>query len=307
MTYLEQRITKKRWKILNQEKIEGIYAGNIYRIEVLGGEDRKKNYIYKEFAHDRNNEVHIYEKLENLIKPFSKLVEIWSSYPQAILMYDLESPLKVVFENLSLNNKKDFIEQILQRLLALHTLKLDVARNELPIHQMNYEWRNWCIDEINKLIIQHQWAKLDWVETIKYAYEQLEINNYQVKSPLVLTHGDTHLENIFYYEDQISFIDWEWAALGSPLRDITILLQDIYEPELIQFIFDSYRTLLNEKKINIIEKDYREDFNLLYVDHTTMMLAWEIEKYFQGYISEKKIQFIINFTIGEIKRITNEN
>ncbi|MGM7684320.1 phosphotransferase family protein [Cytobacillus sp. Hm23] len=306
MTHLEQRITQKRWKLLNKEKIEGIYAGNIYRIQVLDGEDRKKNYIYKEYAHDRNNEVHIYEKLEYLIRPFSKLVEIWSSFPQAILMYDLESPLKVVFENLSLNNKKDFIEQILQRLLALHTSKLDVARNELPIHQMNYEWRNWCIDEINKLIIQHQWAKLDWIETIKYAYEQLEINNYHVKSPLVLTHGDTHLENIFYYEGQISFIDWEWAALGSPLRDITILLQDIYEPELIQFIFDSYRTQLYERKINIIEKDYREDFNLLYVDHTTMMLAWEIEKYFQGYISENKIQFIINFKIGEIKRITNE-
>jgi hypothetical protein len=37
-----------------------------------------------------------------------------------------------------------------------------------------------------------------------------------------------------------------------------------------------------------------------------MMLAWEIEKYFQQYTSEEEIKEIIEFKFGEIQRVTNE-
>ncbi|WP_276609407.1 phosphotransferase [Bacillus sp. N1-1] len=114
----------------------------------------------------------------------------------------------------------------------------------------------------------------------------MSLSNFEARSPLVLTHGDPHLENIFHYEEQIWFIDWEWAAIGSPLRDITILLQDIYDIELIHFVIKAYWKLLKEKQLNIIEEDYMKDFNYLYIDHITMMLAWEIHKHFQGFTNE---------------------
>ena len=102
------------------------------------------------------------------------------------------------------------------------------------------------------------------------------------------------------------FIDWEWAAPDKPLRDITILLQDIYDPHLIQFVFHSYRSMLEDKKLTIEQLDYQKDFNHLYIDHTTMMLAWEIHKYFLGYITEGQIKSITEFKVEEIKRTANE-
>lgn len=239
MTHLERRISEKRWNLLGKEIISGAHAGNIYRIDVIDEEEQKGTYIYKEFAAERNNEVGIYEKLTNHIGPFSKLVKVWNSSPQAILMCDLESPLKKTFNQLSLKDKRNLITDILHRLSGLHSSNLDLEVNELPTHQITSEWLDWCLDEMNKLCTHHQWANPKWSQAIDYSYDQLALTTYEVRSPLVLTHGDPHLENVFDYEEQIWFIDWEWAACGSPLRDITILLQDIYDPKLIQFVYDS--------------------------------------------------------------------
>jgi hypothetical protein len=37
-----------------------------------------------------------------------------------------------------------------------------------------------------------------------------------------------------------------------------------------------------------------------------MMLAWEVEKYFQGHLTEKRIRGIIEWKIGEIERVRKE-
>lgn len=74
----------------------------------------------------------IYRKLKSYIKPFSKLVKVWDSSPQAILMCDLKMPLKEAFKELPIKNKKMLIEDILQRLSDLHSLNPSKAANELP-------------------------------------------------------------------------------------------------------------------------------------------------------------------------------
>ncbi|WP_163527193.1 phosphotransferase family protein [Halobacillus ihumii] len=303
MTHLEQRIKEKGWELLHKKIIDGAHAGRIFRIDVLDEENKRGTYIYKEFAAERNNEVGIYGALSNHITPFSKLIEVWDSSPQAILMCDLGSSLKITFDQLSIKDKRSLIVEILQRLSDLHTTNLNLPDSELITHRITSEWRNWCIEETEKLCAHHKWAEPEWVQTLEDTYKQLDLYNFEVRSPLVLTHGDPHLENIFRSKDQIWLIDWEWAAYGSPLRDITILLQDIYNPDLIQFVFESYRDILEAKKYFIEKEDYKKDFEFLYVDHTTMMLAWEIEKYFQGYTSEDEIKKITEFKIGEIRRI----
>ncbi|ELK44161.1 phosphotransferase, partial [Halobacillus sp. BAB-2008] len=145
-----------------------------------------------------------------------------------------------------------------------------------------------------------------WSKLIESAYQKLKLGQYTVKGPLTLTHGDPHLENVFGYDNEIWFIDWEWTAIGSPLRDITILLQDVYDEELVQYTYRAYKELLNSKNISISNDAYRRDFHHLYIDHTTMMLAWEIEKYFQGYTSEARIKQIVEFKMREINRVVNE-
>jgi thiamine kinase-like enzyme len=302
LTHLEERMIEKRWKLLSKEVIHGAHAGSIVRADVLDDKNQRGSYIYKQFAADRNSEIDIYEKLINLIKQFCKLVQVWNKPPQAILMHDLMSPLKDKYDSLFLTDRKKVITGILQRLSDLHSTSSNLTP-ELPIHQISSEWRSWCLDEMKKLCDRHHWAKYEWIQTINDVYDQLSLSNFEARSPLVLTHGDPHLENIFHYEEQIWFIDWEWAAIGSPLRDISILLQDIYDIELIHFVIKAYWKLLKEKQFNIIEEDYMKDFNYLYIDHTTMMLAWEKHKYFQGFTNENSIKKITEFKVGEIKRI----
>ncbi|TLS36521.1 phosphotransferase family protein [Pseudalkalibacillus caeni] len=306
MTQLEERLHERNWKMLKKEVIKGAHAGYIYRIQVLDKEDRKSDYIYKEFADDRNNEIKIYKKLSDYIKPFSKLVEVWDTAPQAILMCDLNTPLKEGFNLYTIENKRKLIDSILSRLAALHSLSPSSVAKELPTHQINSDWFDWCLVQLNKLSSQNKWNASEWIKTIENAYKQLNLINYKQRSSFVITHGDPHLENIFYADEQVWFIDWEWAAIGSPLRDITILCQDIYDAHLIKYINESYRKYLKTSNLNIPIEDYQRDFDYLYVDHITMMLAWEIEKYFQGYTSEEEIQRIIAFKIKEIKRTMNE-
>jgi thiamine kinase-like enzyme len=307
LTNLERRLSQKNLKLLNMKEIQGAHAGIIYRMGCLDEYDQKTSYIYKEFAPDRKNEIDIYSKIADYIEPFSQLIKVWDSYHPAILMHDLKSPLKKEFESLTTHGKKQMLERILSRLAELHSLQpTQFVVNGLTTHQISTEWLDWCRDQLKRLCSQTQWSSSDWMDTISDSYEKLDLLHYEPTGPLVITHGDPHLENIFYHGRKVWFIDWEWAAIGSPLRDITILLQDIYDTELIHFVSESYQNFLENNEVPIRNEDYRQDFNHLYIDHTTMMLAWEIEKYFQGFSSDEKIQQIIEFKIGEITRITDE-
>ncbi|MHA7136521.1 phosphotransferase family protein [Rossellomorea arthrocnemi] len=306
MKHLERRLVERKLKLLQMQTIEGAHAGNIYRIEVMDEDHRRSRYVYKEFAADRSNEVEIYSKAKEYIQPFSKYVDVWDTPPQAILMRDLQSPLKKEFKGLSDRNKRKQIVSILERLAVLHSSTIRLVANELPTHRVTSEWRDWCLDQLTRLRSRSQWMNPDWINVIKDSYDQLDETHYNPSSPLVLTHGDPHLENIFILDEQVWFIDWEWTTVASPLRDITILVQDLYDSKWIQFVKATYHECLKNKQFHISDEDYRRDFHYLYIDHTTMMLAWEIEKYFQGYTMEEEIQRMIDFKIGEINRVREE-
>jgi thiamine kinase-like enzyme len=306
LTLIEQRLTENNLKLLKKVVIEGAHAGDIYRIDVLDDHDQKSSMIYKEFAGNRNNEIDIHSKLSSYIKPFSKVIAMWESSPEAILMCDLKSPLKADFTLLSDKGKRSRIESILERLAVLHSPRYEGINSGLPTHHITSEWLDWCTEQLNRLCSQFRWARSSWVKTIESTYEQLDVMHYIHQCPNVITHGDPHLENIFYQDGHIWFIDWEWTAMGSPLRDITILCQDIYDTNLIQFISKSYQQMFNKHNLTIHSREYQQDFNYFYIDHSTMMLAWEIEKYFQGYTSVEELLEMIEFKISEIKRTAHE-
>jgi thiamine kinase-like enzyme len=301
LNQMEQRLTEKNKKLLKTEVIQGAHAGSICRLEVLNENGEISCLIYKEFAADRNNEVEIYSKLSSCIEPFSKVIGIWESEPKAILMADLGSPLKI--EVSTGRNKTALLEKVLDKLAALHGSKA-IGRVELPVYTMTSEWLEWAKNQLPRLCHRYRWAEPRWIKTIEQTYTQLNVINYRQKCPQVITHGDPHLENIFDQDGQVWFIDWEWTAMSSPLRDITILCQDIYDTELIQFIGSSYYKKLSN--LTIPYEHYKQDFNYFYIDHTTMMLAWEIEEFFLGYASEDQIQEIVKFKISEIKRAAKE-
>ncbi|QHJ70938.1 phosphotransferase [Planococcus halotolerans] len=307
MEELGNRIKQYGWRLMEVESLQGMHAGQILKIRVLDKENRPIKLIYKVFAMDRNNEIDIYKKIFPYIKTLTPIIKIWATEPEAVLMTDLNDPLKKSFEELSLSLKEDVLTKIIYELVELHALpNLDFLNRGVPLHTSSTEWYEWCIGQFEKLSTLI-WYETDWVEAIRHSFQTCGMNRYEIKGPVVLTHGDPHLDNIFIKEDgTISFIDWEWAALGSPLRDSSILLQDLYDSELVNFVKDIQHALLQERGFYQDEKIYIEDFNHLYIEHSYMMLAWEIGKFIEGYISEETIKNIIKFKIVQIQNSSKE-
>lgn len=309
MEQLENRIKHFGWRIKEVETLEGLHAGRIVKVRVLDKEERPKKLIYKEFADNRNNEIVIYNKLFPYIKYLTPIIQVWTTEPEAILMTDLNDPLKKSFDELPLAAKEEVLKQILHELIELHKIPAsNFLNSNVPIHTPSTEWYEWCIGQFEKLTgLNLAWYKSDWVETVRHSFQTCEMDAYEIKGPMVLTHGDPHLDNIFRKKDgTISFIDWEWAALGSPLRDSSILLQDIYDSGLVNFVKDHQYMLLYENGFYQDERIYKEDFHHLYIEHSYMMLAWEIEKFLEGYISEENLKNIIKFKIAQIQHSSKE-
>ncbi|MGG4168995.1 phosphotransferase [Rossellomorea vietnamensis] len=302
---MESRLSKMNLDILSIEEIAGAHAGNIYKIEALSkNENTREQYIYKKFAEGRDQEVEIHKNIEEIMTSFSRVVNVWETSPKAMLMWDLGYPVKARFEVLPIAEKKMLISDILKVLASLHGT--DTAQDKLPVYQLNAEWKDWCLEQLGKLASRKSWASPQWESTIQEVYDRLDIPHYKSKCPSVITHGDPHLENIFYKDERIWLIDWEWAAIGSPLRDVTILMQDVYDEELISFVPEFYLQCLRKRGFILDNDDFWSDLSYLYIDHLTMMLAWEVEKYFQGYVSEKRTREIIEWKIGEIERVREE-
>jgi hypothetical protein len=238
MKQFEKRINKFGWTLLQQEMIEGLHAGNIVRLTVLDEFKKVRKLIYKEFADNRNNEIDVYSKILPSLKSFVLVITMWDTKPFAVLMEDLDLSMKKSFEHLQFENKKVALTNVLNTLADLHTNEsVDIENLTLPTHAITEEWRDWCYVQLNKLdSLKLDWYNPSWIELVEEGSTLFNLSQCKIKGPLVLTHGDPHLDNVFTNTDgSILFIDWEWAALGSPFRDITILLQDVYDVNLIDF------------------------------------------------------------------------
>ncbi|USG68154.1 hypothetical protein NDK47_13085 [Brevibacillus ruminantium] len=86
------------------------------------------------------------------------------------------------------------------------------------------------------------------------------------------------MDNVFLRDKQVKFIDWEWAGVTSPIRDVTFILQDIYNLDLLRYVVSRYYELITETVLHVSEEDYMRDLAIWAIDITLMMLGWEIEK-----------------------------
>ncbi|MGD7023829.1 phosphotransferase family protein [Rossellomorea vietnamensis] len=302
MKHQYQRLHKKGLVLKNTKMIKGAHAGYIYRVTAESEYGRQYSFVYKEFAKGRENEIEIMEMASHYISPFSKMNKIWSDSPPAILMEDLGRPVKTTFSKGTLPEKELTIKRIVERLAELHSLETSHIDKRFPVYRITAESLEWCSDQLTVLHSHVNWVERQWVKDIKNAYERLGLIDYIAQCPLVFTHGDPHLENIFYHDEQMWFIDWEWAAMTSPLRDFTIMLQDLYDPYLIDYAETYYKEQLRKNNLILDMESYQQDFCHFYIDHTTMMIAWEVEKYFQGLHSEEEIKKILLFKADEISR-----
>ncbi|KZE41963.1 hypothetical protein AV540_02805 [Brevibacillus parabrevis] len=124
---------------------------------------------------------------------------------------------------------------------------------------------------------------------------------------VTITHGDPHLDNVFHCDEGVTFIDWEWAGIASPVRDVSFLLQDVYRADVQKYVANRYQQLITDTMLHICETDYRRDLAIWGIDTTLMMIGWELEKYFSGEEIDadivNKINFKIQFILEQWKQL----
>lgn len=66
--------------------------------------------------------------------------------------------------------------------------------------------------------------------------------------PAVLVHGDPSRSNVFWREESIGFIDWEFTHIGDPARELNRAREQLIGPggrpnhdELVDALYDGYR------------------------------------------------------------------
>ncbi|ULG71634.1 phosphotransferase family protein [Macrococcus brunensis] len=176
-------------------------------------------------------------------------------------------------------------KRIIQKLIRIQRAPVEVP--VYPLDEIERTWLRDLCDELN----------IDLMITIDRYYDEMQVKHYQLKLPLVLTHGDLHRGNIFD-RSHIQLIDWERAALSSPVRDITMLLQDFATIEEINYYRDAFHQMM---PYEMNQTDYTTEFSLFLLVNTVKMLVWELSKYQQGMQNQDETKREVNRKMDILK------
>ncbi|MED1800670.1 phosphotransferase [Brevibacillus porteri] len=285
MELISQRFRSLGLSILSHFKINGAHAGNIYRVKTEVEGNSENSFIYKEYASDRTNELKVMEMLAPIIGSYTpKIYSTFDRNPPAIIQSDAGIPLKKVMSDYSLMDQVEILNKILETLSEFHinalTLSQKISKeSHLVSHAPSKEWGEWAIKNLSQL----KGFDINELMTIEFIANKFYsmTTNYKPKVATI-THGDPHLDNVFLTGEQIKFIDWEWAGFTSPIRDVSFILQDIYNLDLLRYVVTRYHELISETVLQVSEAEYMRDLAIWGIDTTLMMIGWEIEKFLLG-------------------------
>lgn len=308
-----RRLTELKYSNVLIEKLTGGFAAEIYKIRANGQQGTLNRLIYKQFDPSRANELKVYGTLYPFIKRFMPTLHaMYRNPPQALLMDDAGSSIKNMLGEDS-EEIQALIHLVLDTLATLHCESVNhidewMANGLVEGYPFGTEWADWAIQQLNRLE-RHAWDWYDpsWLEKLPELLQHF-YNQYpeSIRCKPTLTHGDPHADNIFMLNGRPVFIDWEWTVAASPLRDLTVFLQDLYEPMLIQASADEFYRLLKQKGYPITRESFDNDYRWTCLDNTVMMLAWEIEKFEMGVLTEKELRKMVCFKLQTIFKMWNE-
>ncbi|WP_025028272.1 aminoglycoside phosphotransferase family protein [Caldalkalibacillus mannanilyticus] len=293
------------------EELKGSFASKIYRIRAQNKDKQPLSLIYKIFQEGRDQEVEIYQKLsQHLEKWMPPVHAMFLEEPRSILIEDMGASLKA--EKHSEQVEYYNVQLVLKALADLHSssrVKVEKWMTEGLITPYPYsaEWAVWTIEQMKRLNESDSMFQVDkWLmpltEKIEQFYPQYPS---AILAPLTVTHGDPHLDNLFVHQGQAIFIDWEWVHVASPVRDISILLQDFDEEAIRQNIIDEYYDLLMESGYPLKKEQYHHDLKWTLFDNTLMMLGWDIELYFMNQLEKKKLERKLQFKLKHLLDFTD--
>ncbi len=301
---LQSWLSEQGWFIIQAIQLVGGFSAILYKIRVRTQLNAEIEIIYKQGTPNRTQELVLYKEVLCHLKHYAPrlLGNIQTVAEHGIIIEYAGQPLKSVISQQSRAQKKTLLDAAVVWLATMH----------IEFAQMSRAWlQSGCLDlysiESAYAFAQTSIQALQWL--CKQRLCNLEISTtFEVQRMAewfyprypkwqtgrrTLTHGDTHLENLLQNGHHYCLIDWEYACIAVPSRDLTIFLQDILEDDLHNHVRKTYQDYLAQHGWDIKTTNFEETYQACLFENTLMMLGWEIQKFRTGNLTKSELEKIV--------------
>ncbi len=304
LTGLNRFLDGIRGQLTAVEPIAGDLEQRVYRIGVRTA-DGVRTFIYKRIT---PHEALWYGQLRAELDAFSLpplALEVDTKLPFLILP-DLGPSLKDRVAAMPEEERVGPLIAAARRLAALHVQGAELGGkwrtegllNAYPL-QSSIEWARQSLEALRKLSLAGWKVPVNrWQRRADQIYAHLQAWTDQAQ-PWTLVHGDAHLGNLLCTEDgQLTLVDWEYFALAPPQRDITVLLQDVFEPKLGERVVQAWQESLAGAGMPVDRPEFRRMLEASRFDNTLMMLACDIRAFWRGTTGEGALEKTVAAKLG---------
>lgn len=319
-------LQQRGWQLLDGQPIRGGFAAELYRLRVVDEQGVVREAVYKRLLPERNTELALYRdvlpEVPHAIATLYGVVDVEGE--QGLILEAAGVAVKEVFAQQNCEEQRKTLRELIRLLADLHVALADKSqqwlvegRTSAYPFQSSQEWAQTAIEQL-------AWLKDHAAERQRLSTDtstRLEERQGRVSLPIELdwvreaqemadvfyprypewtvgrqtyTHGDPHLENVLVQGDQYRLIDWEWACVSLPQRDLSILLQDVYMEELHDEALPLFQHELEIRGWEVGDPSaFRRAYLACLFDNTLMMLGWEIGKYRDGYLGDAVLARIL--------------
>lgn len=264
-----------------------------------------RDLIYKRCAMSRASEIPILQALSGDLTAFMpELVTIVDSHSErGVLMCHGGSTLKSILADTPVEESRIVLTRFAQFLASLHLsfakrAKVWNEQNVLPSYPFDSS-RAYAHDALERLSwlanqhVVHGFGKAQ-IETLRRRVECFYASfESRVSGINTLTHGDPHLDNILLRNHVFRLIDWEFACLATPERDLAIFLQDVLDEDLYESSYMAYVSAMQRGGWPVLAAEWNTAYLSWLFDNTLMMLGWEVEKFSNGHVDDATFRRIL--------------
>ncbi len=238
-------------------------------------------------------------------------VEVGTVPMPYVLLPDLGASLKERLQSLAAPDREEKLKAAVRQIAQMHVDTGAPVRDWLKQGKIqeysiasSSAWEKTAIAEIGWLADQGWIGARNWVNKIRMQSEAVlsHLATWTNRSVLLtLIHGDPHLGNwLTTANGDFRLVDWEYLSMGAPARDVTILLQDVWEPPLQDALFFTWQAILRDGGWPVDSEEFRRAFHAARFDNTLMMLGFELAAFQGGRITREEMEQIWEIKTGWI-------
>lgn len=228
-----------------------------------------------------------------------------------VLLPDLGASLKERLKSLDVADREEKLKAVVRQLAQMHVDTRTPVQEWLKQGKIqeysiasSSAWEQTAIAEMWRLADQGWIGARNWASKICMQSEAVlsQLATWTNRPGLLtLIHGDPHLGNwMTTANGDVRLIDWEYLSMGAPARDVTILLQDVWEPPLQDALFLIWQDILRNGGWPVDSKEFMRTFHAARFDNTLMMLGFELAAFQRGGITREEMEHIWEIKTGWI-------